>query len=225
MSVGVRKLAVTAHVASSLGWLGAVGSFLVLAIAGLTSERADTIRAAYVAMDLVGLYLIVALLTGLALALGTRWGLVRHYWVLVKLTVTAFAVAALLLHQFTAVSEAARRASGTAAGVHPALGGMGTQLVADAGAAVLVLLVINALGVYKPWGRTVYGRQKLEEERAAPSVAGRAISPLARGAPGPSSALPGVPGGLRLFLAVLALLVAAFIAIHLAGGGLGMHGG
>jgi membrane protein implicated in regulation of membrane protease activity len=38
-------------------------------------------------------------------------------------------------------------------------------LVADAGAALLVLLVATVLAVYKPRGMTRYGRRKQQEER------------------------------------------------------------
>ena len=84
MTPGVRNFALTAHVASSVGWLGAVAGFLVLSIAGLTSANPETVRSAYVAMNLLGQFMIVplslaALLTGLIQALGTQWGLVRHY--------------------------------------------------------------------------------------------------------------------------------------------------
>jgi hypothetical protein len=34
----LRKLALTAHVTASVGWLGAVVAFLALSIAGLTSQ-------------------------------------------------------------------------------------------------------------------------------------------------------------------------------------------
>ena len=59
MTPGARKFALTAHVSSSVGWLGAVAAFLVLSIAGLTSHDAETVRAAYVAMNLVGQFMIV----------------------------------------------------------------------------------------------------------------------------------------------------------------------
>jgi hypothetical protein len=48
----LRKFALTAHVTSSVGWLGAVAGFLALAVAGLTSQDAQMVRAAYLAMDL-----------------------------------------------------------------------------------------------------------------------------------------------------------------------------
>ena len=106
MTPGLRKFALTAHVTSSVGWLGAVAGFLALAVAGLTSQDAQTVRAAYLAMELTGWFVIVplslaSLLTGLVQSLGTKWGLFRHYWVLVKLLLTIFATIVLLLHMQT----------------------------------------------------------------------------------------------------------------------------
>lgn len=103
MAPGLRKFALTIHVVSSVGWLGAVVSFLVLAIAGLTSAEPLMIRGAYLAMDLIGWSIIfplslASLISGIGQALGTVWGLFRHYWVLIKLIVTALAAALLLLH-------------------------------------------------------------------------------------------------------------------------------
>src|SRR5688572_1550189 len=133
MSPGVRKFALVAHVTSSVGWLGAVAAFLVLSIAGLTSERAETVRGAYVAMNLIGLVAIVplslaALLTGLIQSLGTHWGLFKHYWVLAKFALTIVATTLLLLHQFTAVAGAAARVSAASPGTLPDVGGLGNQL-------------------------------------------------------------------------------------------------
>jgi len=53
MTLRLRKLALTMHVTSSVGWLGAVAAFLALSIAGLTSGNDETMRAAYLAMQLV----------------------------------------------------------------------------------------------------------------------------------------------------------------------------
>ena len=61
MSPGLRKFALTAHVTSSIGWFGAVAAFLALAIAGLTSQDAQIVRAAYLAMELTTWFVIVPL--------------------------------------------------------------------------------------------------------------------------------------------------------------------
>jgi hypothetical protein len=86
MTPSLRKLVLTAHITVSVGWLGAVAAFLALAITGLTSRDAQTMRTAYAAMELTARFVIVplafaSLLTGLIESLGTPWGLLRHYWV------------------------------------------------------------------------------------------------------------------------------------------------
>jgi hypothetical protein len=86
MTSGLRKFVLTAHVTSSVGWLGAVVAYLALAVAALTSQDAQTVRAAWIAMELTGWFVIVPLalasvLIGVVNALGTPWGLFRHYWV------------------------------------------------------------------------------------------------------------------------------------------------
>ena len=57
----LRTFVLTAHVTSSVGWLGAVAGFLALAIAGLTSHSAQTVRAMYLAMEITGWCAIVPL--------------------------------------------------------------------------------------------------------------------------------------------------------------------
>ena len=49
----LRKLVLTAHITLAVGWLGAVAGFLALAYTGLTSPDAQTVRSAYVAMDVI----------------------------------------------------------------------------------------------------------------------------------------------------------------------------
>src|SRR5882757_1811341 len=96
MTPSLRKFTLTAHVISSVGWLGAVAGFLALAIAGLSCQDAQMVRAAYLAMKLTAWFVIVplafaSLLTGIVQSLGTEWGLFRHYWVLTKLAITLLA--------------------------------------------------------------------------------------------------------------------------------------
>lgn len=166
MGPSLRKFALTAHVTSSVGWLGAVAAFLALAVAGLTSQDLQLVRAAYLAMDLVGWFIIVplsfaSLLTGLVQALGTTWGLFRHWWVVIKLVLTILATIVLLVHMQPIGHLADVVAAATFAGGE--LRGLRVQLVADAGAAVIVLLIATTLSVYKPRGVTAYGWRKQRE--------------------------------------------------------------
>lgn len=164
MTPGVRKFVLTAHVTSSVGWLGAVAGFLALAVASLISQNGQMVRAAYLAMELTAWFVIVplsvaSLLTGLIQSLGTTWGLFRHYWVLFKLLINVFATIVLLMYMQTLHYFA-----GVAA--EPTLSGADLDLlrsaspVLHAGAALLLLLVATVLAVYKPRGMTPYGRRK-----------------------------------------------------------------
>lgn len=204
MKPAFRKLNLTLHVISSVGWLGSVASFLVLSIVGMLSQDADTVRGAYLVMKLLGQFLIVplgllALLTGILQSLGTQWGLFRYYWVVSKLALTIGATALLLLHQFTAVAEAALRVSQSAHGTLPSVGRLGTQLIFDAGFALLVLLAMTVLSIYKPWGKTRYGKYKQHEERE---------ETLTRA---------GMLAELKIVGVAVALLVGLLVIVHMSG--------
>jgi hypothetical protein len=166
MTPHLRKFALTTHVTSSVGWLGAVAAFLALAVAGLTGQDPQMVRAAYLATEFITWFVIVplafaSLLTGLVVSLGTPWGLFRHYWVLLKLVLTLLATLLLLMHTYPigVLAGVAKERTVSSADV----GRLQIQLVADAGAAVLALLVNVTLSVYKPRGMTRYGRRKQHE--------------------------------------------------------------
>lgn len=211
MGPKLRKFALTMHITLSVGWLGAVIAFLVLSIVAIKSQNPEVVRSAFVSMNMIGLYAIVplsfaALITGLVQGLGTQWGLLRYYWVVVKFILTIFATVALLLHQFTAVKKAAEIASGSEA-IYPnvELSRLGLQLVGDASFAILVLLTAVVLSVYKPWGLTRYGRLK----QSKVSLNDQGTMPLNR--------------GFKIFLAVVAVIILIFVLLHLGGRGL-QHG-
>jgi hypothetical protein len=156
MSSRLRKLALTSHVTSSVGWLGAVAAYLALAVAGLAGQDSEMACAAYRAMDAIGWGVIVpcslaALLSGVIQSLGTEWGLLRHYWIVAKLALTVAATGVLLMHIPT-VSRMARIALATtlSSGDFKMLR---IQLVVHAVGGLLVLLTTTALSVYQPWGR------------------------------------------------------------------------
>jgi hypothetical protein len=163
----LRKFALTAHVASSVGWLGAVVVFLALAVVGLTSQDAQTVRGAYLVMEPTAWFVLVplafaSLLTGLVQSLGSTWGLFRHYWVLFKLLINLVATIVLLTYM-----ETFRFMAGIAADPTADLGVVRTASpMLHAAAALLLLLMATVLAVYKPRGMTRYGQRKRHEQRA-----------------------------------------------------------
>ena len=167
MPPGLRKFVLAVHLSFSTGWIGAVVAYLALGVAAVTTQDDQTVRAAWIGMELTGWFVIVplavaSLLTGLIMALGTTWGLFRHYWVLISLVLTLLATVVLLLHMPTVslMTDVAREAEGAA------LRALGGDLL-HPGVGLVVLLVIQVLNVYKPAGMTRYGQLKRREEQAA----------------------------------------------------------
>lgn len=162
MTSRLRKVVLASHITLAVGWIGAVAGYIALDVAAATSQDAQTLRAAYLAMELIAWYVIVplalaSLLSGLIMSLGTKWGLFRYYWVLISLLLTIIATVVLLVETQTISYFADRAADPTTSGDD--LRTLGNTLVHSVGGAV-VLLIILVLNVYKPRGMTRYGWRK-----------------------------------------------------------------
>lgn len=160
MSRRSRRAVLTLHLSVSVGWIGAVVAYLVLGVAAEASRSAATIRGAWIAMELLGWYAITplaiaSLSTGIIVALGTPWGLLDHYWVVVSLALTSIAVAILIVHMpdVSAKTDVARTATDEQLQLlggdlaHPAIG-------------LLVLIAVEVLNIYKPRGLTGRGHRR-----------------------------------------------------------------
>lgn len=169
MAPRLRTFALTLHVATSVGWLGAVVTSLVLGLVGLTSPDLQVVRAAYLMLEVTGWFVLVplglaSLATGLVMSLGTRWGLIRHYWVLAKLLITILAILVLALYTQT-LDYLADRAGDTSLSIDEL---QDPSPAIHAGAALLALLVTTTLSVYKPRGLTRYGWRRSQVQRVLP---------------------------------------------------------
>jgi hypothetical protein len=159
------KFLLTAHVATSVSWVGVEVVFLAFAIEGLLTSDSAHLRAAYLSAGLLATVCyapvsLSALITGVLLGLRTKWGLLRYYWVLVKLVMTS----ALVLGGNLIVMAGIRAAARTAAVVPAdALDGALRQVrfffVGAVSVGVVLLLTATVLSIYKPWGRTPLGRR------------------------------------------------------------------
>ena len=208
MTPRLRKFALTAHVTSSVGWLGTVASFQALAIAAVTSGDPETVRGSYLAMELTGWYVIVpfclaSLVTGLVVSLATPWGLFRHYWVLVKFLITV--VSALILFGFTqTLSSLGDLASDPTSSMYE-LRNLKQSPVLHSGGGLLAILVATILAVYKPWGTTPYGRRK-RDTGVRPDY----------------GSTTRIPWRLYVVLGIIGLVL-LFLVLHLIGGGPSGH--
>lgn len=147
LSRGTRHLLLTVHIAGSVGLLGDAAGFLAVAIRYATSN--DPAFQDH-ARDLLGMFALwfgiplsfLALVTGVALGIGTRWGVFRYPWVIAKLAliVTVIAVGAVLLRPLlfgTTVND--------------------TALIIGATWDVGALTTATALSVFKPGRRLAAG--------------------------------------------------------------------
>lgn len=158
----LRKSALTVHIVSSVGWLGAVAAFLVVAVAVLTSQDTQMARGLLLAMGPITWYAVLPLafattLTGIIQALGTQWGLIRHYWVVCKLLITVLLT--LVLLQYTQTVEHLPGAAADLGLTGADLRTLAVSPALHAGLALLALLVPVVLSVFKPRGTTRYGQR------------------------------------------------------------------
>ena len=144
LSPRLRRTVLTVHIATSVGLLGDVAAVLALNVRAATTDDPQLAHATYELLEmfscLFGIPLsIAARASGIVLGLGTKWGVVRHRWVVVKLglLVSVILVGALLLGPGTAAMRTGE-------------GGRETVLIVGSAYDVLVLALATGLSVFKP---------------------------------------------------------------------------
>lgn len=202
MKPWLRKFTLLMHVTFSVAWLGAVAAYLLLAGRRLQATEPAAVQGTYVALELIGWYVIVPLcsvgvVAGVVQSLTTEWGLFRHYWIAAKLVLSALATGVLLTHMRTVSGVAALARDGALLG--PQHAQLKLQLVVHAALGLLVLLAIMVLSVYKPWGKLAFRRPP----RKAPSPGARLVARPALG-----------PDWRRYFLGSAVAVALVHLAVH-----------
>ena len=172
LSPSQYKLLLTAHVVVSVGWLGVVLAKIVLKVFAMTTGAPEIAAALYVATERLNIAFpplaIGTIVTGVLLSLGTKWGLVQHYWVATKIVLTVGVIA-------TAVQLGTRipQPTGRAVEESTILGLASSPMVLLLSLSIahlIMLLAATVLSTYKPWGKTWFGRRRAVQPRG-----GRAI--------------------------------------------------
>ena len=159
------RLLLATHIGVSGAWLGVVLAKLVLGLAALTTAAPAVAAALYLAMDMVNVAFpplaIGTIGTGVLLSLGTKWGLLQHTWVATKLglTVGVIVTAVQLGGRLVRPSLAAPAGPTADGSTFLGLASGPTLLLALAVAHVLMLGAATVISVYKPWGKTWFGRR------------------------------------------------------------------
>lgn len=151
-----RRVVLISHIASAGAWLGVdVAMAVLIFTAKLTDDwqvRASCLRV--LALVTVWPLLtcgLICLVTGVLLGLGSKWGLVRYWWVAIKLALNIVLTALVLVLLQGEVTEQARRAGLVLDGqlVPFDLANLTFPPIVSS----TLLLVATILSVVKPWGR------------------------------------------------------------------------
>ncbi|MEV7503814.1 DUF2269 domain-containing protein [Streptomyces sp. NPDC093018] len=156
-----RKLTLAVHVVTSVGWVGLSLSMAVLAVIGFTTQDAAVAKGVYYAMRVfddtsVTAFSLTAAITGILLSCGTKWGLLLHWWIVVKWAITLFMTVFAWFVIHPAVLTASERTA-AAGGGPPRPGAVAGFLLWSAPLLFALLTVAAVVSVYKPWGRTARG--------------------------------------------------------------------
>ncbi len=155
-----RKGVLVVHIVSAGAWIGidvVMGVLVLTALFGDDETRALCYRALemFVVWALIATGL-VSLASGVVLGLGTKWGLVRYWWVAIKLALNVVLVALVPVALRPEVIEKAEQGRRFVAGEAASLA-VG-DLIFPPIVSPTLLLVAMVLAVFKPWGRLRKGR-------------------------------------------------------------------
>lgn len=172
VSPRMHKLLLAAHIIVSVGWLGIVFAKLVLGLSAMTSDAREASDALYISMEVVNVAFppaaIATIVTGILLSLGTKWGLLQHYWVATKLVLTVGVIVTGIALVDRLIRQSISAPTGQAVDDGTILGIASTPilLISLSTAHVLMLGIATVVSVYKPWGKTRFGRQNAARKAA-----------------------------------------------------------
>ena len=151
-----RKGFLVVHVASAGAWIGIDVVMADFVFTALLADDDSTKALCYRALELFAVWPLlttglVCLASGIVLGLGTKYGLVRYWWVAIKLVLNIVLTALVLVALRPAVTEAAEQGRQFAAGA-PASLAVG-DLIFPPIVSPTALLIAVVLAVFKPWGR------------------------------------------------------------------------
>lgn len=160
LSIKKKQLIIVIHVLSVVCWLGGAMCMLLLGTYMLRAENGEQLYFTLENMHLIDVVFIrypalVALLTGIVLAIWTNWGLFKHYWILIKLILTLLLIGLGIgymgdwLSQIVRIAEQERfLALGDAAFLNASY-----SLIGGAIANIVALIFMTAISYFKPFGK------------------------------------------------------------------------
>lgn len=151
-----RRAVLTVHILGAGAWIGIDVVLGVLVVTAMLTTSVDTEALCYRVLELFAVWPLltaglVTLVSGVVLGLGTNYGLVRYWWVAVKLALNVVLVGLVVVALRPGLAEAAAYGEQLAAGGSPT-GDVGS-LVFPPVVSGIALTTATVLSVFKPWGR------------------------------------------------------------------------
>jgi hypothetical protein len=158
-----------------MGWIGAVVTYLAIAVVALTTDDNALLRGSFTLMERLAWIVILpfnllSLASGVTSALMSQWGLLRHYWVVTKLVINCVTTAFLLGYELE-IRQLAHIAAHPVLTEQDLLALREPMNVVHATVALALLLIATVLAVYKPAGLTRYGARRAGRRRPSPMSA------------------------------------------------------
>ncbi|MEU0876953.1 hypothetical protein ABZ345_00020 [Lentzea sp. NPDC005914] len=168
LSGRARKAVLLVHVLSAAAWLGIDLALGICVVVARSTEDVNVAGVAIRAIDLFAIWpmfgaSVVCMISGVVLGLGSKYGLVRYWWVAVKLVVNVGMSLLIAFALRPSVAEAARVGALMLAGDPTAAVPAG--LMPPVVVAPTLLLFAYILSVFKPWGRIRKSAQPVKRER------------------------------------------------------------
>jgi hypothetical protein len=168
LSGRARKAVLLVHVLSAAAWLGIDLALGILVVIALSTEDVGTAGIAIQAVDLFAIWPMfgasaVCLVSGAVLGVGSKYGLVRYWWVAIKLVLNVGMSLLIAFALRPGVREAARIGERMMAGDPTAV--LPSGLMHPVVVAPTLLLFAYVLSVFKPWGRIRRSAQPVKRER------------------------------------------------------------
>lgn len=155
MNQNSRKVILLFHIITTISWLGSIIAYLPFAIAIINEPSLEALKGSYTAMNLIAWQVVLPLsllsfISGLILALTSKWGLFKYYWVTIKIGINLVSILVLIkyllnLKPFLTLFEGPISPEGLSKLQTPG------HLV-HASLAILALLIASFLSVFKKPG-------------------------------------------------------------------------
>ena len=151
-----RKLTLTLHLLAAGAWVGVDVVVAVLVFVGWFADDPARRGTAYQALGWFVIWPmftagLVCLASGVLLGLGSKWGLVRYWWVLAKLVLNLVLTSLVLLALRPMMPDTVEHGRALAAGVPSDFDA--ATLFFPPVVSLVALTTATALAVFKPWGR------------------------------------------------------------------------